>query len=253
MIAAFAVVLVVAGVVVLEVTATRGATNGTADPAPTPEGPSLPAVTTEGEPDAPAATREAPSSRRADPPIEPTATGVRWDATLAIALPVSSSHGPAILTPTTAAAFDRTRQGAALAAAHLLARTSPRVGPDVFTPTLDTQVRGPNRTALATSVQAAYDTEAAGLGVVDGAPLPGADAQLIGYRFVRYAEADAAVEVLLSSTALRVDGQLVAIRVSLQWSDADWQLIAPPRGDWAVVTTVVPADADDVIDYDGIA
>ena len=73
-------------------------------------------------------------------------------------------------------------------------------------------------------MQAAYDTEAADWACSDGAPLPGADAELVGYRVVRYADTDAAVEVVLSSTALRVDAQLVAIRVSLQWSDDDWQL-----------------------------
>lgn len=178
-------------------------------------------------------------------------TTVRWDATLAIALPVSSTHGPAALTTTRAAEFARTRLGAALAAAHLLARTSPRVGPDVFTPTLDAQVRGPNRAALEQAIQVAYAAESRGLGLRQGAPLPGADAELVGYRIVRYADGDAAIEVVLSSTALRVDAQLVAIRVSLQWADGDWQLLAPPRGDWAVVTTVMPRESSDVIDYDG--
>lgn len=250
MITAVAATLLIAGVVAIEVSGTRGGPNDAADPAPAPEGSPLPAPTTGGEPDAPPPPRPTPTpSGGASSEVTPST--MRWDVTLAIALPVSSMHGPAALTPTTAAGFDRTRLGAALAAAHLLARTSPRVGPDVFTPTLDAQVRGPNRTALAEAVQVAYTAEAKGLGLIEGAPLPGADAELVGFRVVRYADTDAAIEVVLSSTALRVDAQLVGIQVSLQWAEGDWQLLAPPRGDWAVVTTVMPREASDVINYDG--
>lgn len=174
---------------------------------------------------------------------------VHWDASLAVPLPVSEAHGPAELTAARAARFGLSRLGAAIAAAHLLARTSPRVGSDVFTATLEHQVRGPNRQALSDAVQTAYDVEATDLGVPAGQPLPGADAEVVGYRVVHYSPSDAAVEVVLSSTALRVDRQLVAVRVSLQRSDDDWALIAPPRGDWGVVTTVLTSRPTEVVPY----
>lgn len=174
---------------------------------------------------------------------------IRWDATLAVALPVSATQGPSVLTPARAASFGPSRLGAALAAVHLLARTSPRVGPAVFTATLDEQVYGPNRQALADTVRAGYADEASQLGLEAGEPLPGADAEVVGYRIVRYSDSDAAVEVVLSSTALRVDGHQVAVRVSLQRTDDDWVLIAPPRGDWGVVTTVLISQPTDVLTF----
>ncbi len=182
-------------------------------------------------------------------PNDATAGAVRWDATLAVPLPVSATQGPMTLTSASAASFGPSRLGAAIAAAHLLARTSPRVGPGVYSFTLELQVRGPNRQALSDAVRSAYDTEARKLGLVGGEPLPGADAELVGYRMVHYSSSDAAVEVVLSSTALRVDDQVVVVRVSLQRSDDDWVLVAPPRGDWGVVTTVLPDRPADTVAY----
>lgn len=199
----------------------------------------------------------APSPSGATPSVSISATAsqsaagdqIRWDATLGVALPVSITQGPSILTPARAASFGASQLGAALAAVHLLARTSPRVGPAVFTPVLDEQVYGPNRQALADTVRAGYADEAAQLGLEAGEPLPGADAELVGYRIIHFADSDAAVEVVLSSTALRVDGHQVAVRVSLQRTDDDWVLIAPPRGDWGVVTTVLTTQPTDVLTF----
>lgn len=220
----------------------RNAHNGgTAPPA---DGPVTPAVPSRSASSVPPARTPVPQ-----PPDEATTGQVRWDATLAVPLPVSATQGPLTLTSDFAGSFGPTRLGAAIAAAHLLARTSPRVGPVVFTSTIELQVRGPNRQALAGAVRSAYDDEARQLGLVGGDPLPGADAQLVGYRMVHFTPSDAVVEVVLSSTALRVDGQVVVVRVSLQRSDDDWVLVAPPRGDWGVVTTVLPGRPADTVAY----
>jgi hypothetical protein len=39
--------------------------------------------------------------------------------------------------------------------------------------------------------------------------------------------------------------QLVSVLVQLVWVDGDWRLVAPPRGDWSTVSTLLPASAAD--------
>lgn len=248
--ALIAVLILALGAATTQVMTSRGDANDPSDSAPDPE--SSPVTAPTPEPDVPSPTRAPVVPSPIDEPAD-AAGDVRWDSTLAVALPVSTTQGPNSVTATRVSGFGPSRLGAAIAAAHLLARTSPRVGPAVFTPTLDEQVRGPNRQALADAALTAYQREASSLSLVAGEPLPGADAEIVGYRIVHHSVSDAAVEVVLSSTPLRVDGQLVVVRVALQRSGGDWVLVAPPRGDWGVVTTVLTATPADVLPYDGTA
>jgi len=178
-------------------------------------------------------------------PTSPTnkhsADDVTWDDTLGVRLPVSHDHGPHRMESDRAAGFARTEAGAGFAAAHLVARTSPSVGPSVFSATLVEQVRGPNRIAMEQLVTEQYEQQRQRAGVQPGRRIPGADAELVGYRVEGY-ETDsphATIQLLLTSADLRASGRFLAVLVTLQWADGDWQLIAPPQGDWATVSRLV--------------
>ena len=130
--------------------------------------------------------------------------------------------------------------GAALAAANLVPRTSPNVGPAIFGVTLSEQVRGPNRLAMARLVAAEYELQRQRSGVPEGARLPGADAELLGYAGADVSAhgTHATVQLALTSPDLRATDRLLVVFVSLQWADGDWQLIAPPQGDWGNVSSI---------------
>jgi hypothetical protein len=102
-------------------------------------------------------------------------------------------------------------------------------------PTLETQVVGPNQPSLMNSVMERATAE-------EHRP---ATARVVGYVPTYVSSGAANVDLVISSDELALRRQYVAVRVSLQWSDGDWRLVAPPQGDWATVTTgidVLPPD-----------
>ena len=168
------------------------------------------------------------------------APDVHWDSSLGVRLPVSQRNGPRLLKAGRASGFTRTQAGAALAAANLVPRTSPNVGPAIFGVTLSEQVRGPNRMAMARLVAAEYELQRQRSGVPEGSRLPGADAELLGYAGAGVGAdgTHATVQLALTSPDLRATDRLLVVFVSLQWADGDWQLIAPPQGDWGNVSNI---------------
>lgn len=164
----------------------------------------------------------------------------RWDDALGVRLPVSRRDGPRHLTAASASGYTQTIAGAALAAANLVPRTSPSVGPAVFNATLDTQVRGANRDVMVRVISADYQQQRQRAGVPDGHRLPGVDAELVGYAVAGLSGANdhAVVSLALTSPDLSSSDELLVVRVSLQWADGDWQLIAPPQGDWSTVSRI---------------
>jgi hypothetical protein len=196
-------------------------------------------VTRVSQPPPSSASRPTPSftQHEASPARTPD---VAWDDALGLQLPLSQTAGPRRRHSGIARGFSRTDLGAAFAAANLVPRTSPNVGPAIFGETLDEQVRGPNREAMARQVATDYQTQRRRAGVRDGAQLPSTDAELVGYANPRLSKggAHATVQLVLTSPDLRATDQLLVMLVSLQWSDGDWQLIAPPQGDWGTVSSV---------------
>jgi hypothetical protein len=164
---------------------------------------------------------------------------------------VSPSHGPRNLDGGLASGFSQDEAGAALAAVHILLRSSPNVGPDVFGPTISAQVAGANQAAMKLSVQQQYDELVASTGAEPGAAIPG-DAEIVGYRIVSFGDDKAAarVAVALGSPELDVSGRLVEFDIALQWAGSgDWQVVAPPLGDWGSVATTLGGPPAGLLDY----
>lgn len=178
-----------------------------------------------------------------------------WTSANGVALPVSTTHGPRDMHAGRASGFSHTEVGAAFAAAHLVAMTSPSVGPDVFEPTLADQVVGANATTMAGQVAEQYRALRLSAGVQEGRAVPGANANVVGFALDAY-DADAGhatVRLVLTSPELRRSERMLELPITLTWSDGDWRLLAPPNGGWdslAQVATTVPAG---LMRYDEVA
>lgn len=202
---------------------------------------SVPLVIGSGDQPVPPDTPPAAQPVQVSPPTQPAGNGVSWDETLNVRLPVSDDHGPRHIQDGRAWGFSRTESGTGFAAAHLVARTSPSVGPAVFSATLAEQVRGPNRIAMEQLVTEEYEQHRQRAGVHPGEPIPGADAEFVGYRADGYDPdgAQVIVQLVLASPELRASGRFLAVLATVQWADQDWQLVAPPQGDWGTVSRVL--------------
>lgn len=176
--------------------------------------------------------------------------GVSWTTVAGVRLPVSRADGPRSVTPTTASGFSRSRRGAALAAVHVLIRSSPTAGPQAFEPTITQQVAGTNAAAMKLLTADEYTQLRTDAGVVAGQPVEG-DAQILGFRTEAFTASVAGVSVFLDSPALRAKKQFLRIQVQLEWAASDWRVVAPPRGDWAASTTLLSATPAGIEQYDG--
>lgn len=182
-----------------------------------------------GQPRSPAA-----GAREAKAP----SSDVSWTTVAGVLLPVSRADGPRLPTATTASGFSRRRRGAALAAVHVLIRSSPTAGPQTFESTIMRQVTGVNVAAMKLLTVDEYNRLRADASVAPGQAVEG-DARVRGYRVEAFNDAAATVSILLDSPTLQAKGQLLNVQVQLNWASADWRVVAPPRGDWAAATTTL--------------
>jgi hypothetical protein len=181
----------------------------------------------------------------------PTVTpmpAITWSVVGGVRLPTSRTHGPRNDSDGLASGFSNSEPGAALAAVHLLIRTGPTVGPSVFEPTIAGQATGANVAALELTTNELY-TEA---GAQPFATATGTE--LVGYRVGSYAGSpgSAAVDVILTSPALRQSGRSLQTTVSLEWINGDWWIVAPPLGDWGQVSTPIGELPDGLQRYEDI-
>jgi hypothetical protein len=177
-----------------------------------------------------------------------------WVDVAGVRLPVSRTHGPRVTADGLASGFARSPEGAALAAAHVLIRTGPTVGPDVFEPTITTQVTGPNVGAMKLLVDEQYEELRRAADTPSGDPVPGADAEVVGYRVAAFDgdEGSASVEIVLGSPELQAAAHYVQFTVALDWQNNDWWVVAPPQGDWGTVSTHLSSPPADLLDFGGI-
>ncbi len=175
---------------------------------------------------------------------------ISWTKTLGVQLPSSRTHGPRNVTATTASGFSASELGAAIAAVHVLIRSSAAAGPDAFEPTINQQVTGVNAAAMKLLVAQQYEQLRAEKGVVEGEPIDG-DADVLGYLIDTLAPGGTAakVQVFLDSPALSAQGQLLRFDVQLQRRNDDWAVVAPPRGDWGAATTVLSEPPAGLLSY----
>ena len=167
-------------------------------------------------------------------------------------LPVSLAHGPHDQTNGRASGYSRRMEGAALAAAQVLLRTSATAGSAVFLPVLASQVAGANTPAFKASTLEQYQQLRTQTGVPAGEPIPNADARVAGYVVRSYSDTVATVAVVVDSPALRASARLISFVISLSWSYGDWRVLAPPRGDWGSVATQLGAPPAGMLTYDQV-
>ena len=179
---------------------------------------------------------------------------VMWQNLAGVGLPVSSAAGPHCVTKLHASCFAHTQRGASFAAAHLLIRTFAFTGPDVFEPTISTQVFGPDRAAMAQLTADLYAASAPAADVKPGAAITVSGTTIVGYRV--NAHLDAAPGLLNEATEVAVllrtaddpdAAPFQEFTVDVVWHNGDWQLFAPPWGDWQNV--VRPLTSPDPADY----
>jgi hypothetical protein len=157
--------------------------------------------------------------------------GVTWRDYHGIALPYSPQDGPRNTEGDLATGFTRTPRGALLAAVHIVVRASMQWGTQVFGPTIDRQVIGPDTDVLRDSTRETYEKHRGDRR--DGEPLGRGYVVLEGFRWLGYSP-DAASVDLLSAGPGDSDVTVRAVtRLQVRWQDGDWRVVAPPGGTWA--------------------
>jgi hypothetical protein len=164
---------------------------------------------------------------------------VTWTRLAGVELPVSATTGPAQITGDLARGFAHSPAGAAVAALHLLVRTTAQVGPGVFEPTIDEQVTGEHATAMRYVVGDLYRRGAAQAGLAYGQPLAELPARLVGIRLDSYTDARADLSVLTAAPDASGVTYYAATPVAVVWADGDWRLLAPPGGRWDELVRIV--------------
>ena len=167
-----------------------------------------------------------------------------------VQVPVSRRHGPRVTSHDRAGGYAHTERGAALAAVQVLLRTSTTAGPRIYRPVMRSQVTGANTAVMSLLLDQQYEQLRLQRGIVAGEPIPGNDAAVAGYLIPAYdtAAKSASVAVALTSPSLP-SGQLLRFDISLVWANGDWRVVAPPRGNWGSVSTVLTVRPPGLLDY----
>jgi hypothetical protein len=177
------------------------------------------------------ATTVSPSAGRALVPKTDLA-GLGWTDFGGIELPVSRSGGPHYVRGDLAWGFADTPLGALLAAVNIGVRANAQWGPDVFGPTIRNQVTGSDAAALLADCRASYEQAIQGEGVPAGQSLGRAYVTEEAFRWVTYTPVIAAVDVVSAGPGDQGTTVRAVTRIEVEWSGTDWQVIAPPGGDW---------------------
>ncbi|NDU77617.1 hypothetical protein GWI34_34125 [Actinomadura sp. DSM 109109] len=167
--------------------------------------------------------------------------GVSWRDYHGVLLPCSAEDGPRDTGGDLASGFARTPRGALLAAIHIAVRANVQWGSNVFGPTIERQVTGPDTRALLDTTREAYERRRDRR--PDGAVLGRGYVVLEAFRWQGYSPEVASLDLV---TAGPGDSDVTAravTRLQLRWQDGDWRLLAPPGGTWAGAAS--PIDSPD--------
>ena len=204
------------------------------------------AVTATSTPVLPGTVVTAASTGSSGQPDPGTTAPLPYDLTSArvsgVAVPVSASDGPYHRTGGLASGFNHDRAGAVLAATNLLLRLTPQVGPAVFTPTLHTQVSGPNAAAMTEQVTAQYQQLCSQARIAPGGPVGTLTATFVGYQIQLYNDTTALLTVLTEADRTGQAPLYAGSVIQLRWVNGDWTLVAPTGGVWDQSVTQVAAD-----------
>jgi hypothetical protein len=179
----------------------------------------------------------------ARPPAEPVPglpqvprvdlAGLGWSDFYGVELPVSPADGPRHVREGRAWGFADTPLGALLAAVNIGVRANAQWGPTIFGPTIrDQMVSGPGASALLAGCEANYSQESQAAGATAGQPLGRGYVTEEAFRWEAYTSADATVDIVSAGHGGEGVTVRAVTRIEVQWSGTDWQVIAPPGGDW---------------------
>jgi hypothetical protein len=149
-----------------------------------------------------------------------------------VELPASSSAGPRDIQGGLAWGFADAPVGALLAAVNIGVRANAQWGPNIFGPTIRTQVTGLGASALLTACQASYQQALHQAGVPAGQPLGPAYVTEQAFRWVAYTPAAAAVDIVSAGPGNDGTTARAVTRIEVVWQRGDWRVIAPPGGNW---------------------
>jgi hypothetical protein len=164
---------------------------------------------------------------------------LEWADVAGVALPVSLTIGPWDTSNGLARGYAREPAGAVLAAANIVVRINPQLGPNVFGPTLEYQVTGSESPALRARVESVYETLLDQLGLAYGQPAGRLYATLIGFRVDRYSDTDVTLRLLAEGPDNRGGTLMSSLRIELSWTSQGWALVAPKDGDFGPAGEVV--------------
>ena len=158
--------------------------------------------------------------------------GLRWSYYHGVELPSSPAAGPRETSGGLASGFTDTPLGALLAALNIAVRANAQWGPGIYGPTIRDQVTGPDAAALLSGCQADYAQASQAAHITGGAPLGNAYVSEEAFRWVAWTPSDATVDLVSAGPGSQGTTVQATTRVEVVWSGGDWQVVAPPGGDW---------------------
>jgi hypothetical protein len=167
--------------------------------------------------------------------------GLTWAGYHGVELPSSPEAGPRDTAGGLAWGFADTPLGALLAALNIAVRANAQWGPGIFGPVIRRQVTGPDTAALLAGCQAAYGQAARAAHIAGGAPLGSAYVTEQAFRWVTYTPADATVDLVSAGPGSQGLTVRAVTRVEVTWDGTDWQVVAPPGGDWGNAAASLPS------------
>ncbi|WP_444951055.1 hypothetical protein [Micromonospora ureilytica] len=160
-------------------------------------------------------------------PIAPPA-GVRWELVGQTAVPVSATAGPTRIAGGTAASYAHTPDGALIAAAQIMIRSSASAGRDCWEPTVQRQfLPSNNRDQLLAALRANPDHSSE----------PGELSQIAGFSYQSYSPDTAVIGLVLRAPSAGT-ARYHVLTLTLLWRDNDWRMQAPPGGSWISLNRV---------------
>lgn len=167
-----------------------------------------------------------------------------------VSLPTSAA-GPHRVEGGRAFGFDRSPDGAVLAAIHIFSRASALYGPQVFEPTIAEQVTGSDKAQFLSTVEGEYATDKSLHGVGPRGEITydietgrREQAGPWAYRLDGFDPSLTNVHVLLRSVPMGSSPVYVDMAFAIKWAEDDWRLTAPLNGQWTSISrqlTDIPA------------
>jgi hypothetical protein len=189
----------------------------------------------------PSPTDHASQAPATSPPVleADAGQGLTWASFHGVQLPASAAAGPRDTRGGLASGFADTAQGALLAAINIGVRTAAQWGSAIFAPTITRQVTGPAAASLLHAEETAYAQLRAAVHVHPGQPTGQGYAAEDGYRFAAWSPAAATVDIVTIGPTASGATVLAVTRVQVVWQRGDWQVVAPPGGNWANAATAI--------------